>query len=170
MQKGGNFLLQSGIIAATIAMLGNLWVEHQRNQAEFRLENLRHDSELIIESIDPHDVGATREMLTFLVDVGLIENPGNLEDLLNEPGDLPTSSGAIACYTREAGSDIRVVGFIEEIPGHYKGRIFIPKGYPDDISGEPYFKELCHEHLVDECPTEISCWAGGDTGGYYGFQ
>jgi len=175
MSKNGNLLLQSGVVAALVAFLGNLWVNHQANTAKLLLENRRHDSDLIINVIDPHDVGQTREMLTFILDAGLINDPGDLKNLLTEPGNLPTMSGAIACYTDQvngnAGGKFPVVGFIENIPGHYEGRVFKPRGHEgDDLGVSVYFKMMCHERFPDVCPSDADCWAGGDTGGYYGFE
>ena len=175
MSRNGTLILQSGVVAALIAFLGNLWVNHQTNKAELLLENRRHDAQLILNAIDPHDVGKSREMLTFILDAGLLYDPGELKNLLNEPGNLPTSRGAIACYTHPPVGSVnggyQVVGFIEDVPGHYEGRIFKPKGFEEiDLSKSPHFKRNCHEKFPNVCPGEESCWAGGDTGGYYGFE
>lgn len=169
--KPGNFLIQSGILAAFVAFLGNLWVTQQRNEAELQLEKLKHDSEIILQAIDTQDIGRTREMLTFILDAGLIDDSGDLKEFLSVPGNLPATRGAIACYTNGPGGSFPVVGFIDDIPGHYEGRIFKPKGYEiDDLGESPQLKALCHEHMPEACPNETTCWAGGDTGGYYGFQ
>ena len=80
--------------------------------------------------------------------------------------------GYIACYSHhEAGSaysvgdSIYVMGQIR-LPGRYEGRIFQPKGYRNrDISAQDSFKALCTEHLPS---CQGDCWAGGDTGGWFG--
>ena len=175
----GKILLGSGVLAAIIAILGNMWVVHQGNDASLRLEKRKHDADIILQAIDPHDIGKTREMLKFIVDARLIEESAvDLKNLLDEPGNLPTMRGAIACYCRqnvdgECSSEgpARVVGFVEDLPGSYEGRIFKPRGYEgDDLSTSAHFEALCHTKLPDECSDETICWAGGDTGGYYGFE
>ncbi len=80
--------------------------------------------------------------------------------------------GYVACYSRvEAhsiygtGGGIFVMGQIR-MPGEYAGRVFEPKGYAGkDISGDVLFKDLCNAQFTS-CRT--SCWAGGDTGGWFG--
>ena len=52
------------------------------------------------------------------------------------------------------------------VPGYYIGRICVPHGYEHkDISASPYFKNLCNQH-IHSC--NKNCWAGGDTGGWFG--
>ncbi len=53
--------------------------------------------------------------------------------------------------------------------GDYDGRIFQPRGYRGaDISALPRFKRMCGRALPS-CRHD-GCWAGGDTGGWFGLQ
>lgn len=55
------------------------------------------------------------------------------------------------------------------VPGSYVGRICKPTGYENvDISGLDTFKALC-ENKIPSCKNN-RCWAGGDTGGWFGIQ
>jgi len=94
-----------------------------------------------------------------------------------ETGNIPIhpSKGAIACYSHsEAGSsysvgkDIYVMGIVSSLKGRYIGRIFQPEGYEGkDISAEQTFKELCNARFPS---CKNGCWAGGDTGGFFGYK
>ena len=178
MSSSANLLLRSGVVAALIAFLGNVWVTHQGNVASLMQEKRKHDADMILQAIDPTDIGRTREMLKFIIDANLIENSGDLKSLLEEPGNLPATRGAIACYAHQnedgaSGTEgpIRVVGIVEDIPGYYEGRLFRPQGFEGaDLSESDHFRMMCHRNLPTACPDETICWAGGDTGGYYGFQ
>jgi len=83
--------------------------------------------------------------------------------------------GYVACYSHRArggaypiASDIYVMGQIR-LRGDYEGRIFQPRGYRDkDISAIARFKRLCGREFV-ACRGN-ACWAGGDTGGWFGIQ
>lgn len=80
----------------------------------------------------------------------------------------------VACYANDnpyavysVGGAIGVVGQIR-VPGRYEGRIARPEGYETaDISAEPSFKQLCAEAFPEACG-KGQCWAGGDTGGWFG--
>lgn len=80
--------------------------------------------------------------------------------------------GYVACYSRiqtdsvyRAGDGIFVMGQIRML-GQYKNRIFEPTGYAGkDISADSQFKDLCNTEF-SSC--RKSCWAGGDTGGWFG--
>ncbi|WP_420324121.1 hypothetical protein [Legionella birminghamensis] len=78
----------------------------------------------------------------------------------------------IACYSHTAGAyavspDISVVGQIR-VPGSYASRICQPSGFENkDISKEGQFKQLCSSK-IPAC--KGGCWAGGDTGGWFGIQ
>ena len=78
----------------------------------------------------------------------------------------------VACYSRDAEKGVYGVGggiFVNgqvRVEGAYKGRTWLPAGYETaDISAEQSFKELCGKHVAS-CGAK--CWAGGDTGGWFG--
>ena len=79
-----------------------------------------------------------------------------------------------ACYSRSSkgsvypvGGDIYVMGQIR-VSGKYSKRICLPKGYENaDISSKKHFKDLCRK--IPSC-SDGKCWAGGDTGGWFGIQ
>ncbi len=80
--------------------------------------------------------------------------------------------GYIAIYSRNAsqgvysvGGGIYVIGQIR-LQGKYIGRIFHPLGYEEqDIRALEEFKRLADENF-SVC--QGGCWAGGDTGGWFG--
>ncbi|WP_422490607.1 hypothetical protein [Endozoicomonas sp. ALE010] len=91
-----------------------------------------------------------------------------------EEGDI---NGFIACYSHDmempsypVEEDIYVKGFVSMEGGQYKGRIFHPEGYLDmDIS--PVYttpSTICQEYIPSCQDENTECWAGGDTGGYFG--
>jgi hypothetical protein len=79
----------------------------------------------------------------------------------------------IACYSHNMTSsvypvanDIYVMSQIR-VAGQYDNRICIPEGYENiDISAVKKFKLLCQNLFPDKC-SRASCWAGGDTGGWF---
>ncbi|KGP62779.1 hypothetical protein EP47_09745 [Legionella norrlandica] len=79
----------------------------------------------------------------------------------------------IACYSHNQGvyaisSTISVMGQIR-VKGQYEARICQPDRYKNkDISTVNRFKQLCAEK-IPSCHNN-SCWAGGDTGGWFGIQ
>ncbi|WP_131782659.1 hypothetical protein [Legionella gresilensis] len=79
----------------------------------------------------------------------------------------------IACYSHNPGvyavsPSISVMGQIR-VQGSYTNRICQPQGYQNqDISAEQIFKDLCSNKIA-ACRS-ASCWAGGDTGGWFGIQ
>ncbi len=55
------------------------------------------------------------------------------------------------------------------VKGQYVARICQPEGYQGkDISAAPMFKMLCSKS-IPSCAAG-DCWAGGDTGGWFGIQ
>ncbi|HAU0887918.1 TPA: hypothetical protein JBH48_02500 [Legionella pneumophila] len=93
---------------------------------------------------------------------------------------LPTDNGYvdypgcyIACYSHNTGvyaisPTISVMGQIR-VKGQYDARICQPDGYKNqDISAAYQFKQLCAEK-IPACQNN-SCWADGDTGGWFGIQ
>ena len=79
----------------------------------------------------------------------------------------------IACYSHHrenaiysVDSSIYVLGQVR-IAGKYKNRICEPTNYTGkDISGDAIFKTICTEK-IKSCEGN-NCWAGGDTGGWFG--
>ena len=108
------------------------------------------------------------------------------ETVINHPDEgfsevaLPTvnlykgSPGCyIACYSQReehsvypAGKNIYLMGQVR-VAGKYAGRICEPTNFAGkDISGHDPFKALCNEK-IPSC-AGAHCWAGGDTGGWFG--
>lgn len=55
------------------------------------------------------------------------------------------------------------------VKGKYSKRVCLPHGYESkDISALQKFKSLCNAN-IPKCK-EKGCWAGGDTGGWFGIQ
>ncbi|KYC44214.1 hypothetical protein WA1_01370 [Scytonema hofmannii PCC 7110] len=81
----------------------------------------------------------------------------------------------VAAYSRRkeksvysVGGDIYVMGQVR-VPGGYQERICLPVGYEKvDISADPKFKLIFAKLLPSAC--KEGCWAGGDTGGWFGIQ
>ncbi len=81
----------------------------------------------------------------------------------------------IACYSHQkenavysVGSNIYVLGQVR-IAGKYNLRICEPTNFAGkDISGDATFKTICTEKI--EACKNAPCWAGGDTGGWFGIQ
>jgi hypothetical protein len=81
----------------------------------------------------------------------------------------------IACYSHQqensaygVGNNIYVHGQVR-IAGRYTGRICEPTNFAGkDISSEEAFKTICSGQ-IKTC-TDRQCWAGGDTGGWFGIQ
>lgn len=109
-------------------------------------------------------------------DAGVVNHPypGALKVLLPTDNSYSDSPGCyIACYSHKPGiyavaPDISVMGQIR-VRGTYLIRICHPEGYKNmDISKSDQLKELCSLKF-NTCSTN-SCWAGGDTGGWFGIQ
>lgn len=81
----------------------------------------------------------------------------------------------IACYSHQrenaiysVDGNIYVLGQVR-IAGKYNNRICEPTNYAGkDISGDAVFKTICTEK-IKACEGS-HCWAGGDTGGWFGIQ
>jgi hypothetical protein len=102
---------------------------------------------------------------------GLDEQPfPTINDFTGKPGCY------VACYSRDEAesvyaiaSDIFVKGQVR-VPGAYRGRICQPKGLENqDISARDDMRAKCSEALPDACAGD-GCWAGGDTGGWFGLD
>lgn len=80
----------------------------------------------------------------------------------------------VVCYSHNdkhsvysVGNNIFVKGQIR-VPGHYEKRICHPQSFRHkDISRSVYFKNLC-DRVIKAC--HHNCWAGGDTGGWFGIK
>lgn len=96
--------------------------------------------------------------------------------------DLPTFNNFqgrpgcyILCYSHQKLNSIYRVGNSKifahgqiRVPGHYIGRTCQPKGYENQsIDKLEKFKTLCAQN-IKSCGN--NCWAGGDTGGWFGIQ
>ncbi|STX30010.1 Uncharacterised protein [Legionella beliardensis] len=102
--------------------------------------------------------------------------PGAQAVLLPTDNSYTGSPGCyLACYSHQPGvyavsPSISVMGQIR-VKGSYNNnsRMCEPDGYLNkEISAEQYFKDLCN-HKIASCQN-ASCWAGGDTGGWFGIQ
>ena len=79
----------------------------------------------------------------------------------------------IACYSHQkqnaiysVGDNIYVLGQIR-IAGRYANNLCEPTNFAGkDISADTTFKTICSEK-IQSC-TGNNCWAGGDTGGWFG--
>ncbi len=103
--------------------------------------------------------------------------PDSTEKVLPTVNHFKEAPGCyIACYSHNAaqaiypvGKNIYVMGQIR-VPGSYQERVCQPKGFEQkDISAAQEFKALCTQIFPDVCREGI-CWAGGDTGGWFGIQ
>jgi hypothetical protein len=100
--------------------------------------------------------------------------PGAMKVLLPTDNSYTASPGCyVACYSHtkglySVGPNIYVMGQIRT-KGKYIQRICQPEGFVNkDISAAAQFKQLCSEKIA-ACK-DSSCWAGGDTGGWFGVQ
>ncbi|WP_408607013.1 hypothetical protein [Legionella spiritensis] len=100
--------------------------------------------------------------------------PGAEKKLLPTDNSYTGSPGCyLACYSHNPGiykvsESISVMGQIR-VPGEYIARNCHPTGYQwRDISGMKKFKNLCADK-IPACRPD-ACWAGGDTGGWFGIQ
>lgn len=80
----------------------------------------------------------------------------------------------IACYSHQRANSIYpienvyVMGQVR-VAGKYAGRVCEPTNFAGkDISGNDVFKTICSEK-IEGCKG-AHCWAGGDTGGWFGIQ
>lgn len=112
----------------------------------------------------------------YVFDGGVVNHPGAGTHAVT----LPTvnlyhgpQGGYVACYSHQkrgsaysVGGEIYVMGQVR-LRGDYDGRIFQPRGYRGaDVSALPRFKRICRRSLWS-C-RHGGCWAGGDTGGWFG--
>jgi hypothetical protein len=80
----------------------------------------------------------------------------------------------VACYSKKQTGSIYGVGgeiFVHgqvRVSGRYEARICKPQAFESsDISAGKKFKALCNASITT-CKDD--CWAGGDTGGWFGIQ
>lgn len=84
--------------------------------------------------------------------------------------DYQTNPGCyLACYTHDhaigiyqAGNNIYVLGLVR-VPGQYQSRIC----KSDNSQAKYSSKTICNDTFA-ECKN--ACWAGGDTGGFFGIK
>ncbi len=109
-------------------------------------------------------------------DAGVVNHfyPGATQVLLPTDNTYTGNPGCyIACYSHSPGlymvsPTISVMGQIR-VRGKYMIRICKPEGYQNmDISKSDQLKGLCAEKIKG-CSNNL-CWAGGDTGGWFGIQ
>lgn len=100
--------------------------------------------------------------------------PGASEVFLPTDNSYTEAPGCyIACYAHNhgmyaVGQNIYVIGQIR-VKGHYVNRLCQPDGFLEqDLSKAHFFQMLCSKKLP-ACAGE-NCWAGGDTGGWFGIQ
>ncbi|MDR3443049.1 MAG: hypothetical protein P4L65_08535 [Legionella sp.] len=100
--------------------------------------------------------------------------PGAVQVFLPTDNSYAEAPGCyIACYSHKSGvysvgPDISVMGQIR-VKGTYEKRICQPDGFQHlDISKSDQLKGLCAEKI--EACRGANCWAGGDTGGWFGIQ
>lgn len=102
--------------------------------------------------------------------------------LLPTNNDYSGSPGCyVACYTHDkqagiysVGEGIYVVGQVR-VAGEYQERTCIATNYAGtDISKDEHFKTICNEKITAcaqlDQTLSSKCWAGGDTGGWFGIQ
>lgn len=108
--------------------------------------------------------------------VGVVSHPypGAVQALLPTDNSYTAAPGCyLACYSHQPGiykvaTDIFVLGQVR-VAGKYANRICQPTGYEGkDVSSVATFKQLCSDK-IPSCKN-IECWAGGDTGGWFGIQ
>jgi len=81
----------------------------------------------------------------------------------------------VACYSHQSAGAIYPVGlnlFVMgqmRVEGNYSGRICVPASDKGDISAAQNYKDLCTKTFPTAC-ADGKCWAGGDTGGWFGIQ
>ncbi len=102
--------------------------------------------------------------------------PGFERRILPTVNDFRGAPGCyVACYSRSkedsiypVGGNIFVMGQVR-VQGTYSRRVCLPGGFETaDISASSYFHKVCQRH-IPACRTH-GCWAGGDTGGWFGIQ
>lgn len=103
--------------------------------------------------------------------------PGFKETTLPTINNYQYTPGCyIMCYSKEKkmgvytiGEGIYVVGQVR-VPGKYEGKKCTPKGYENkDVGNMTFFNDLCERNLMDAC-YQGKCWAGADTGGWFGMH
>lgn len=102
--------------------------------------------------------------------------PGFIEAFLPTVNLYKGAPGCyVACYSHQrenavysVGDNIYVMGQVR-VAGKYTGRVCEPINFSGkDISANAFFKAMCTEKIEACKPNH--CWAGGDTGGWFGLQ
>lgn len=102
--------------------------------------------------------------------------PGFAKKILPTNNDYNGMPGCyISCYSKNKSKAIYAVSSIAyvygqiRVPGRYKGRMCVPNGYGNKTVGEDKtFMDLCADKILT-CKGN-NCWAGSDTGGWYGIN
>lgn len=125
---------------------------------------------------DPNRAILPAEYIVYTQESSVVNSPtpGFEETVLPTANQFIGEPGCyVACYSRNpqqsvysVGGGIHVMGQVR-VPGSYDGKICRPQDYEQaDISAEESFKQLCADNLPEVCEGN-SCWAGGDTGGWF---
>jgi hypothetical protein len=177
-RKGMDLAILTSIIAALIAFVSSIVVTYIQQNNNLKVEEKKHESSLIDKAINGGDLETTKKLFKFYLDTGLLTDPGGkIKAYLKNGENIPTIplKGSIACYSHNeensaypVGSQIYVMGIIDGLKGRYNGRIFQPEGHEnEDISALQEFKDQCNSRFP---ACKRGCWAGGDTGGFYGYK
>jgi hypothetical protein len=136
-RRGLDIAVITGIIAALIAFLGNVIVTYVQGRNQLEIEKRKLESSLITKAITD-DIQNTKKMFKLYLEAGLLrDEDGKITKFLKNEENIPTlpsSKGAIACYSHNqegssysVGGDIYVMGIIDGLRGRYIGRIFQPE-------------------------------------------
>jgi hypothetical protein len=81
-----------GLIAATLALGGNLYATWKQSKSAERRAHVKAQSDLVVEAIKTHDPKQSAKNLQFLIHVGLLDDPdGKMRAALSHPDDVPYS-------------------------------------------------------------------------------
>ncbi len=79
-----------GLIAATLALSGNLYATWHQGEIAERQAHVKAQSDLVIEAIKTGDPQRAAKNLLFLVRLGLLDDPdGKIQSALSHPEDAP---------------------------------------------------------------------------------
>jgi hypothetical protein len=79
-----------GLIAATLALSGNMYATWSQNKTAERQAHLKAQSDLIVEAIKTGDPKRAAKNLLFLIQLGLIDDSnGRMKTALSNPEEVP---------------------------------------------------------------------------------